>query len=203
VSLAPGATPPVIRLAAGFVSSLVFLDSTGEPWPIEAYDVGNPAAFNVQWNKKDNTMMIQAISQYKYGNLAVRLRGAKTPVMLTLIPGQKTVDYRVDLRVQGFGPNASIPTTTNLPAKASSELINVLDGVPPAGSKSLTVKGGNAQAWLQGSRLFLRTRLTVISPSWESMMNSADGMHAYQMSKVPLVLVSQQGKIIQLHLEGL
>ncbi|MDQ5884421.1 MAG: intracellular multiplication protein IcmK, partial [Pseudomonadota bacterium] len=41
VNLSPGSTPPVIRLAQGFVSSLVFLDSTGAPWPISAYDLGD------------------------------------------------------------------------------------------------------------------------------------------------------------------
>lgn len=106
VNLSPGSTPPVIRLAQGFVSSLVFLDSTGAPWPISAYDLGDPSAFNIQWDKTSNTLMIQSTKLYTYGNLAVRLRGLNTPVMLTLIPGQKAVDYRVDLRIQGYGPNA-------------------------------------------------------------------------------------------------
>ncbi len=106
VNLAPGATPPVIRLAQGFVTSLVFIDSTGAPWPIDSYSIGDPQRFNIQWNKTDNTLMIQALSLYNYGNLAVRLKGLVTPVMLTLIPGQKDIDYRVDLRIQGLGPNA-------------------------------------------------------------------------------------------------
>lgn len=204
INLSPGSTPPVIRLSQGFVSSLVFLDSTGAPWPISAYDLGDPSAFNIQWDKTSNTLMIQSSKLYTYGNLAVRLRGLNTPVMLTLIPGQKAVDYRVDLRVQGYGPNAkSMPMEEGLPPSASDVLLHVLDGVPPAGSTRLTISGGDARAWLLESKMFVRTNLTILSPGWIGSMTSADGMHAYEMQKSPVLLVSWHGKVMQLKVEGL
>lgn len=204
VNLSPGSTPPAIRLSQGFVSSLVFLDSTGAPWPIAAYDLGDPNAFNIQWDKTSNTLMIQATKLYTYGNLAVRLRGLNTPVMLTLIPGQKAVDYRVDLRVQGYGPNAKqMPTGASLPPSASDVLLHVLDGVPPNGSTRLVVSGGDAQAWLLNNRMFVRTNLTILSPGWIGSMTSADGTHAYEMYKSPVLLVSWHGKVMQLKVEGL
>lgn len=203
VSIAPGSTPPVIRLAQGFVSSLVFVDSTGAPWPIEAYDIGNPSAFNIQWNHTDNTLMIQSMTLYTYGNLAVRLKALPTPVMLTLIPGQRVIDYRVDLRIQGIGPNAKLSSgAENLPNVANPKLLEVLDGVPPRGAKTMSVSGGEAQAWLMGDKLFLRTRLTVLSPAWQSTMSSADGMNAYELQRTPMVLASFHGKPIQLRIGG-
>lgn len=203
VHLDPGSTPPVIRLGQGFVSSLVFLDSSGAPWPIEAYDVGNPSAFNIQWNRTDNMLLIQSNSLYTYGNLAIRLKGLNTPVMLTLIPGQKAIDYRVDLRIQGAGPNSTaLPTGDNLPASASPQLLSVLDGIPPAGSKAVKVQGGACQAWLANNKLYVRTRLTILSPAWLATMSSADGMKAYEMQKSPMLLVSQDGKVAQLKVEG-
>ncbi|WP_392538889.1 DotH/IcmK family type IV secretion protein [Legionella sp. 227] len=204
VNLSPGSTPPVIRLAQGFVSSLVFLDSSGAPWPIAAYDLGDPNSFNIQWDKTSNTIMIQALKLYNYGNLAVRLRGLNTPVMLTLIPGQKAVDYRVDLRVQGFGPNAkTMPLETGIPPSASELLLHVLDGVPPPGSKRLGITGGDARAWLVNDRMYVRTNLTILSPGWLASMTSADGTHAYEMHKSPVLLVSWHGKVMQLKVEGL
>jgi intracellular multiplication protein IcmK len=204
VNLSPGSTPPVIRLSQGFVSSLVFLDSTGSPWPIAAYDLGDPASFNIQWDKTSNTLMIQAMKLYNYGNLAVRLKGLNTPVMLTLIPGQKAVDYRVDLRVQGFGPNAkTMPMEEGIPPAASDLLLQVLDGVPPPNSKRLTVSGGDARAWLAREKMYVRTNLTILSPGWLASMTSADGMHAYEMQKAPVLLVSWHGKVMQLKVEGL
>lgn len=204
VNLSPGSTPPVIRLAQGFVSSLVFLDTSGAPWPIAAYDLGDPGAFNIQWDKTSNTLMIQAQKLYNYGNLAVRLRGLNTPVMLTLIPGQKAVDYRVDLRVQGYGPNAkSMPMEEGIPPSASELLLHVLDGVPPPSSKRLNVTGGDARAWLANDRMYVRTNLTILSPGWLASMTSADGTHAYEMQKSPVLLVSWHGKVMQLKVEGL
>lgn len=204
VNLSPGSTPPVIRLSQGFVSSLVFLDSTGAPWPISAYDLGDPASFNIQWDKTSNTLMIQAVKLYNYGNLAVRLKGLNTPVMLTLIPGQKAVDYRVDLRVQGYGPHAaSMPTEEGIPPSANDLLLHVLDGVPPPGSERLVVSGGDARAWLLNERMYVRTNLTILSPGWIGSMTSADGMHAYEMQKSPVLLVSWHGKVMQLKVEGL
>ena len=204
VNLSPGATPPVIRLSQGFVSSVVFLDSTGAPWPISAYDLGDPTSFNIQWDKTGNTLMIQAMKLYNYGNLAVRLEGLNTPVMLTLIPGQKVVDYRMDMRVQGYGPNAQMPVLGDgLPPSANKILLHVLDGVPPSGSQRLTVSGGDARAWMYQNKMYVRTNLTILSPAWLSTMMSADGMHAYEMQKSPVILVSWHGKVMQLKVEGL
>lgn len=204
VNLSPGSTPPAIRLSQGFVSSLVFLDSTGAPWPISAYDLGDPSSFNIQWDRTSNTLMIQSLKLYTYGNLAVRLRGLNTPVMLTLIPGQKAVDYRVDLRIQGLGPNAkALPTEEGIPPAASDVLLHVLDGVPPLNSQRLTVSGGDARAWIAGNKMYVRTNLTILSPGWIASMTSADGMHAYEMHKSPVLLVSWHGKVMQLKVEGL
>ncbi len=201
VDLSPGAVPPVIRLSQGFVSSLVFVDSTGAPWPITAYDLGNPKVFNIQWDK-NNTLMIQALSPYTYGNLAVKLQGQTTPVMLTLIPGQKVVDYRVDLRVSGLGPNAkfSHDQINALPLGANPVLLHVLDGVPPSGSQTIKVTGGDAQAWGFADKLYIRTRYNVLSPAWVSKMSSADGTNAYEMPLVPVLLVERNGKTTQLRL---
>ncbi|MGB6976520.1 MAG: DotH/IcmK family type IV secretion protein [Gammaproteobacteria bacterium] len=201
VNLSPGATPPVIRLTSGFITSMVFLDSTGAPWPIKAYSIGDSKAFNVVWDKESNTLLVQAITQYKVGNLAVILQGLNTPVMITLIPGQQAVDYRVDLRIPGLGPNA-IPTQIGLPGVGSPYLLNVLDGIPPPGSKQLNVTGGDADIWLLNNRIYVRTRLTILSPGWVSTLSSADGTHAYEMVPAPLILASYHGKVVKLTIEG-
>lgn len=202
VNLLPGATPPVVRLSAGFITSLIFLDATGAPWPIQAYDVGNPTAFNIQWDKKGNTLLIQSVTAYNHGNLAVMLRGLNTPVMMTLVPGQHAVDYRIDMQVPRVGPNGH-PTIDQLPAKADPELLNVLNGIPPAGARTLTVGGGPGSAWLSHGKMFLRTPLTVISPSWVSKMSASDEMvYAYLLPQAPVVLALQHGRMVSLKIKG-
>lgn len=204
VNLDPGATPPLIRLAAGFVTSLVFLDATGSAWPVDSYDLGDPRSYNIQWDRKSNMLMVQAITEYKSGNLAVMLKGLSTPIMLTLLPGQRAVDYRVDLRIPGMGPQAT-PTIVPeaLPGSSNPVLLDVLNGVPPPGSRTLKIQGRDCSVWLLSGKMYLRTRLTVLSPGWISTLTSADGMHAYEMQPTPVILASENGKMVKLTIQGL
>lgn len=204
VNLAPGAAPPVIRLQQGFVTSLVFVDATGAPWPIKAFDLGNQNDFNVQWDQKGNTLMVQALSRYNSGNIGVLLQGLDTPIMITLLPGQTAVDYRADLRIPKLGPNPN-PVLGGLPATEDPQLIGVLDGIPPDGARALVVQGAgeDCQAWLYNNNLYVRTPMTILSPAFISTMSSADGTHAYQLQPAPVVLALSRGKTVKLTIEGL
>lgn len=201
VDLSPGATPPIIRLASGYITSLVFLDASGSPWPVKAYDLGDPSSYNIQWDKKSSTMMVQAVTEYKAGNLAVMLEGLQTPVMLTLMPGQRAVDYRVDVQIPALGPHAR-PARNTVNLSDNGSLLAVLDGLPPTRGRVVSVKGGEAQAWIAGNRMYLRSRLTVLSPGWMASMNSADGTHAYELPIAPVILASQDGETVKLTIEG-
>ncbi len=203
INLAPGTTPPAIRLAQGYVSSLVFVDSTGQPWPIATFDIGNPKAVGIQWDGKSNILLLQSITPYSYGDMVIRLVGLATPITIELVSGQRVVDYRVDIHIPRIGPNTKeLPVGTTLPGSANQVLLGVLDGVAPPSSRSLNVRGADAQAWLVGDRLFLRTRLTMLSPGWIGTMSSPDGMHAYELSKTSSVLVSRYGEPAELKIEG-
>ncbi len=203
VNLAPGATPPAIRLAQGYITSLVFVDSTGSPWPIASYDIGDPRKITPQWDGKSNILLMQAVSPYGDSDLIIRLVGLPTPITLQLVAGQRVVDYRTDIHVSGLGPNSKdIPTGVGLPGNANQLLLSVLDGVPPSGSKQLKVTGGDCLAWLLGDKMYLRTRFTVLSPGWIGTMVSPDGMHAYEIQQSSSVLISQYGSPVELKIEG-
>lgn len=203
INLAPGSTPPPVRLAQGYVTSLVFVDSTGAPWPIAAYEIGNPKATNIQWDGKSNILLLQAVSPYSDGNLVIRLANLPTPLTLELISGQRVVDFRVDIHVAGIGPNPrEVSSKIGLPASANNLLLSVLDGVAPPNSKILMVKGGDCQAWLVGDKMYLRTRFTILSPGWLGKMTSSDGMQAYEMPRSASVLISRYGEPVELKVEG-
>lgn len=217
VSLSPGHTPPVIRLQQGFISSLVFVDANGNKWPILGYDLGDPDSFNIQWQQGSNTLLVQATSAFTYGNLAVRLKGLPTPVMLTLVPGQRSVDYRVDLHIQGRSPTANNSSEGSGSGSGSSSgvtgvsntLIKALNGIPPKKGKRLKVKGGscepsrqNCRAWIADNKLYLRIPMEILSPGWISRVKSSDGMKAYKLQKTPSVLVSDHGQSTELRIEG-
>ena len=209
VDLQPGSSPAAIRVSPGYVSSLLFVDSTGAPWPIRAYDVGDPTAFNIVWNNADadetslaNTMLIQAMSLYKDGNLVVMLQGLNTPVILSLIPGQQEIDYRVDIQVPGFGPFAK--PEESMYSKGTNPVLNtIINNISPPNSKLLKVTGGAAKAWLFGDTMYVRTNLPVVSPAWISTMKGASGnVSAYELPKSPVILVMDNGRLRKLTVEG-
>lgn len=202
VSLEPGSLPPLIRLASGFVSSVVFVDSTGAPWPIASYSMGNPNEFNLQWDDISNTLFIQSLQTYSHGNLAVRLADLPTPVMISLVSGQKEVDYRADLQIKGRGPNATAPIVPST-VRNDRTLIDLLDGLPPKDSVKLQLIPDLGSAWTKGNTLYIRTQQTMLSPAWTNTVASADGTRVYEMPKTPFVLMSHQGNSISVELKGL
>lgn len=204
VDLSPGSIPSIIRLAKGFVSSLVFVDGTGQTWPIVDYSLGNAKHFNLQVDTKTGTIFLQSMADFSTGNMAIRLAKLDTPVVLTFVTGQKEVDFRVDIQVPGRGPNALDPIGGDfLPKAAPTSLLSVLDGIPPEGSKELEFTGGLGRAWLSHGKLILRTKMTILSPAWSATISSPDGTHVYEMMQTPLILASMNGKPVKIELKGL
>ena len=203
VDLSPGVIPPVIRLSAGYISSLVMVDVTGAPWPIAGYGIGDPTTFNVQWDGNSHILHIQSLKSYATGNLVVRLVGQPTPVTITLVTGQRQVDYRADLRVLSRGPNAIANTIVNTQkGLVDSMLVHFLDGIPPEGSVKLNVAGDDAQAWQHSGKIYYRTKLTLLSPAWQRTLQSPDGTRVFELPQTPLLLATRDGKTIKIHLSG-
>jgi len=203
VDLSPGAHPPIVRLAAGFVSSLVFLDSTAQPWPVLDYSLGNSEYFNIQWDSKTNALFVQSLKDNVTGNIAIRLAELDTPIMMSFVSGQREVDYRVDIQIPGRGPFATAPVVESIGSFTSSVLLNVLDGVPPAGSVEVGVANQHGRAWIYEGRLLFRTKLTLLSPAWGATVSSSDGTRVYELVQTPLLVASKDGKAVNITLSGL
>lgn len=204
-STAPGSVAPVIRLFTGFVSAITMVDSTGALWPIENYAVGHDKLFDIRRMDSNNGSMLSVIplGNYAQSNMIIYLKGLSAPVVLSLISGQKEVDFRTDVRVPGLGPNAQISVGGGLPASTNPMLYTVLEGVAPSASKELRVSGGSAKAWLgQNGRMYLRTTMKVISPTWIGSARSPDGMSAYEMMPANSIRVLREGRIDTVVVEG-
>ncbi len=136
--------------------------------------------------------------------MAVRLGDLETPIMISIVTGQKEVDYRVDFQVPGTGPNSEAAVMdTGLSSATPSSLLGALDGVPPSGSIELKVAKEYGRAWLYNGKLLFRTKLTVLSPAWSASVSGPDGTRVYEMVQTPLILASMNGKTIKIELSGL
>jgi len=200
ISTDPSATPKVIRLAAGNVTTLNIVDVTGEPWPI--VDLGFGGAFDVKPPEPGgHVIRITPLKDFARGNLVVRLLKMTTPITFSLQAGGKTVNYRFDARIPEYGPNAKMPILDNgINAVAGDKTTTAfLEGVPPKGSEKLTVAGidGRTSAYKYGGALYVRTPLSLISPAWQGSATSADGMNVFVLNDAPVLLLSDNGSLVR------
>lgn len=204
-NLTPGATPPVVRLAANFVTSVLFVDSAGNPLNILDVTSGGASAFLITWSqgqKPTNKVDVSPKSTYASGNVSVLLEGVMTPVSLTLVSGQREVDYRVDVRVKGrFLAGASGPSSP--PHDGSSQvLLTLLDGVAPEGAKALRSSHTEVQVWGIKNRFFVRSQLPLLSPAFINSIRSADGTAVYEIPPTPILVLMSGGSTTQVQVTG-
>lgn len=208
VSLTPGSTPPVVRIYMNYPTSLVVVDSAGNPWPVDNWAGGSKSIEIKRPTAKDSiegasiTMTpLTPTGKYTHGGMTLYLKGQAIPVSLTYVGGQPVVDTRVELRVQARGPNTTVPSSMGVGPAANPSLLSLLDGVAPQGAKALKVIG-DAQAWSIGNnRMLVRTPLTVVSPGYVSGMKSADGTNVYEMEQVSELRALNAGQIVSISID--
>ena len=205
VSLDPNQVPPVIKTSPGRVSTLIILDSTGSPWPIQ--DVSWAGKFEVTPPEEGgHVVRITPQSAHTVGNISIRLVDLITPITFTLQTGLDEVDYRFDARIPKQGPLAKTPLIENGGLKTvvggDENLVQMLDGTPPASSEKLKIDGadGRTSVWRLSGRIYLRTPLTLLSPAWSSSVTSADGMNVYVLNDTPVIILSDDGRMVRAHI---
>jgi intracellular multiplication protein IcmK len=204
VSVDPGSTPPEIKVAPGHVTTLNILDSTGAKWPI--LDITWAGNFQVvQPGQNGNVIRITPMSEFAYGNMAVMLAGFPTPVSFIIKTHRDSVHYRFDARIPGMGPLTETPIMeggVTMAVAGDSALSAIMDGVIPEGAEKFKVEGVDSRttAYLYNDITYVRTPLTLLSPGWSKSTSSADGMNVYAVADAPVLLLSDQGRMVRARL---
>ena len=205
VDLSPGATPPIVRIAPFHGSTLTFIDATGAPWPIEkAFNFADKDFKIDQPKEGSESVTVAALGDYGYANISVFLKGLATPVVLTIAcGGQKEMDYRVDLHIPRRGPNAVPGQASKTQPDIEPEMLDLLDGTPPNSAVRLKTDSQDVSAWQIGNFLFVRTAAMLQSPAYQKKASSADGTNVYRITPIPVVLVSVDGELRNVSIEGI
>lgn len=204
VSLDPSGEMPEIKLAAGYVSTIMVLDATGAPWPIK--DIAFAGKFEVRVPEDDKHILrVIPLNRFNEGNLTIQLQGLAAPVIFKVTSGNKEVYYRYDVRIPALGPNARPPRFESALSIVAGDpvLMSVLDGYPPSGAKRLDVKGidSRSAAWEVAGQIYLRTPHSLLSPAWSSSASSGDGTTVYLIPDTPVLLLSDQGLMVRARIE--
>lgn len=211
VSLAPGASIPVLRVAPGKNSTLVITDSTGAPWPVlevmcgsDAFSCAEPVA-----GTRTNMVVVNSNALGGESNISIFLADANAPLILTMVNDQTVADYRMDLVVQAAGPNATRAEVRSNVASINTnvQLQELLQGVTPTGLAALQVRGSlsdSVQAWTDpsGSRTYLRTTMQLVSPGALQVGRLVDGAYGYIIPRSEVVTFASRGKLYDVMLGG-
>lgn len=210
VDLSAGSKIPVLKTVPHEMSTLVFIDSTGAEWTIAAPPrVSDPNAFDVEWLKDTASVIVSAKSYTETANLTVFLKGLSTPVIIKLGHDEnkkRTVDYRLDVRVHGRGPNALPQIEGDHKIAIYDETMqNILDGVSVSTAKKIkftsnTPPTRDIKIWKINDTLYVRTYLKIFS-SYKQTLSSADGMNVYSIPLTPYITLSDYNSKIILKLD--
>lgn len=205
IDLSPGATPPIVRVAPFHGSTLTFIDATGAPWPIDKAFNFAEKDFKVDLPKDGSeSLTVASLGEYGYANVSVFLKGLSTPVVFSVVGGaQKEMDYRVDMHVPRRGPNAAPGQASKAQPDIEPEMLDVLDGTPPNNAVRLKTDSRDVSAWQIGSNLFIRTAAVLQSPAFQKKASSADGTNVYRITPIPVILVSVDGDLRNVSIEGI
>lgn len=210
--LEPGQVPPPVILTTGYVGSIAFFDSTGEPWPISRAVIGNVELFNLVGatagtpNEAEasasgdaHILYITPTQEHANSNILVHLKNAPNPVTIPLISDPSTKKNRrhqgiTNFMVRALGPNAKPPLFTNVNPTINEAMMSFLDGIPPLGAVPMKITPliEGIQAWKVDDKLYVRGVHTLIWPAYTAYAEGG-GMFVYEMVSVPSIMVSING----------
>ena len=219
VRLSPGADPIVLRLSPDIPSAVIFMDVTGQPWNVQRIVVGRkglvdiPEARDVKeggdLKVASNKFTVVPLAAHVSSSMTIYLEDAPAPIAVLFATNQPEVDLRLDVSVQARGPNAVAPILSrNHSESVPAELTSMVTGITPAAAKPLKVVSSDlpdVQAWVLGSRMYVRARANVLAPPVPKdgkVAAGPDGTKVFELPFAPEVLLMQGGSVGRLRLAG-
>jgi intracellular multiplication protein IcmK len=205
VSLQPGAEIPSVLIYQGLFSAISLLDKSGQPWPIETVSgVGDGNQVFKVTHPQPHIVEVSAKVPYAVANLSLTLADLPTPVSINLLMGATELhDSRKDLHIDACGPLCQEAPVTPEPG-LSPLLYDLLDGIPPPGAERRTVQGSSAtDIWEKDGQFYVRTQEILLSPAClpHQQARSLDGTRACIIPRIPMLLVSRQGRQARIRIE--
>jgi intracellular multiplication protein IcmK len=204
VRLEPGAAPVKVRTTANVATSLVFHDSTGQPWPVTSVTNGGPSFFQVLRPElpDGNLLNVMPVQGYGTSTIVVTLEKKDIPLVIRLEsdsvrPPERKADALVLFQLAHHGPKAAMPIVENIKETATSEMLAFLDRVPPASAVrvALDTPTDKLTIWRLGDAHYIRTDHTLMWPAWTAVVHGAGNVRCYEAPITPRLMLSADGKI--------
>lgn len=177
--------PIVIRTAPSKVSSLIFFDASGAPWPIEYAYPGDDQMFTIKKTGSEmNVATIIAGQNFVQSNGIIGLVGLPTTIVLDLQSDQRSIDSRKSLRLAKLGPKAKPMTiaSDNVIETLPEELLTLINGSKIAGSKLMKLEGvKSGHAYAYNDYIYVSSKYPLRWPAWLNSGKSPTGTYVYKL----------------------
>ena len=205
LSLDAGQPAPVVAIQMGYTTGVVFIDATGEPWPVSALLV-DEAFGPTEGDAGGHVVYVTPTKRFLHGNAIVELADLSTPVVLEFADGKGVVDSRLLVRIPRAGPNADpiVIERTDEFGPSDPTISAFLQGLAPAEASRVEIRGGNRRdrAWRLNDSIYLRTAKMLLAPQAQAFERGANGDTVYRLANTPYAVVSLEGTRMRLEFGG-
>ena len=204
VSLEPGRAPVKVFTTANIATSLVFHDSTGQPWPVTSVTNGGPNYFQVLRPDLPDGNLLNVMPTQGYGTstIVVTLEKKDIPLVIRLESDsvrspERKADALVLFQLAHYGPKASTPIIENIKETADSAMLAFLDRVPPDDAARVRMEPAQEKVnvWLYNGKHYIRTSHSLMWPAWTAVVNGAGNVKCYEAPVTGRVMLSVNGRI--------
>ena len=210
VTLEPGRSPVPVFTTANIATSLVFHDSTGQPWPITSVTNGGPSFFQVLRPElpDGNLLNVMPTQGYATSTIVVTLEGRDMPLVVRLESDsvrapERKADALVLFQLAHHGPKAALPIIRDIKETADSSMLAFLDRIPPEKAARVRVEpvSDDVLVWHHNGKHYLRTTHTLMWPAWTAVVNGAGNTRCYEMPVTSRLMISRNGQIQTIRLQ--
>ncbi len=204
VTLEPGRSPVPVFTTANIATSLVFHDSTGQPWPITSVTNGGPSHFQVLRPElpDGNLLNVMPTQGYATSSIVVTLQDRDIPLVIRLESDsvrapERKADALVLFQLAHHGPRASVPILRDIKETADSAMLAFLDRVPPKDARRVRVEPGSDDVlvWEYSGKRYVRTTYTLMWPAWTAVVNGAGNTRCYEVPVTSRLMLSKNGQL--------
>ncbi|CAH7379482.1 conserved hypothetical protein [Vibrio chagasii] len=209
VNLSVGASDQNLYSSVNFQTNLIFIDSQGEPWPIEKYGVGASDFFDAD-QYLPHALEISPKRKYSKTNLTILLKGENVPLVFTINEDKDVVDYLAQIKVTSLRPGASSQGYSRPVSAASSikrgdqseqSIVDMRDGITPNDAKELIISKDDVSysglsAWQRGNSYYIRTTGEPIVPRGQLVSSGADGVKLFKLPVTTALMMELDGMIV-------
>lgn len=204
VTLEPGRSPVPVFTTANIATSLVFHDSTGQPWPITSVTNGGPSHFQVLRPElpDGNLLNVMPTQGYATSTIVVTLQDRDIPLIIRLESDsvrapERKADALVRFQLAHHGPKAALPIIRDIKETADSSMLAFLDRVPPEKAVRVRVEPGSDDVlvWNYNGKRYLRTVHSLMWPAWTAVVNGAGNTKCYEVPVTSRVMFSKNGQL--------